>query len=123
MMIQSVYAKNLGSKRKGSVIVDYITKRKSDDLNKYIMKCGHTSNSYITMSDGTHKPVCLICDCMDILREVTAPTDGLDDRMAICTQHKYGISKPVQSNWSLPFFQYRPDHKYDSYYCGCWGWN
>lgn len=47
-------------------------------------------------------------------------TDGLEGRMARCT---YNCGSKTQSKWELPFFKYQPDNEYDSYYCGCFGWD
>lgn len=92
-------------------------------MAKYIMKCGHPNSDIIAMPDDTEKPLCKLCGCMDIAKEITEPTEGLEGRTAICSQHKEGESKPVPSRWDLPFFQYNPNYKHDFYYCGCWGWN
>ena len=43
----------------------------------------------------------------------------LDGRTARCAD--CGSLEP--SAPSLPFFMYRPDYAYDSYYCGCYGWD
>ena len=45
--------------------------------------------------------------------------DALDGREARCPD--CGSREP--SAPSLPFFQHRPDREYDSYYCGCYGWD
>ena len=45
--------------------------------------------------------------------------DRLDGRTARCAD--CGSLEP--SAPSLPFFMYRPDNAYDSYYCGCYGWD
>lgn len=46
--------------------------------------------------------------------------DALDGRIARCC---YGCGRNRPSAPSLPFFEYRPDKDYDSYYCGCYGWD
>ncbi len=78
-------------------------------MNKFFMKCGHTANS--TCND---KPYCVICDCA----EVSENTPSLAGRKARC----WCCDKLVDSNFNLPFFEHRPDREYDSYYCGCGGW-
>ena len=45
--------------------------------------------------------------------------DRLDGREARCPD--CGHREP--SAPGLAFFQYRPDKEYDSYYCGCYGWD
>lgn len=93
-------------------------------MSRYMMKCGHADNAQINLPDGTIKPICAICECMNVEKEINEPTEGLTGRMAICTDHKYGkANEPVNSRWDLPFFEYRPNCEYDSYYCGCYGWD
>lgn len=88
----------------------------------YLMKCGHVVSTKI---DET-QPICLVCDCIDVEREIISDAE-LDDilkgRKAICSSHKYSENKPVDSKWTLPFFEYCPDEEYDKYYCGCYGWD
>lgn len=88
----------------------------------YIMKCGHPNSKEIDMTDGTQQPICEICGCMDIVKKIAEPTEGLEGRFAICYQHK-GNNKPIPSRWDLPFFKYNAGCKYDFYYCGCYGWD
>ena len=45
--------------------------------------------------------------------------DRLDGREAMCAY--CGSREP--SAPILAFFQYQPDREYDSYYCGCYGWD
>lgn len=80
----------------------------------YLMKCGHASNA---TSEG--KPACAICGCIDIIKECKG-IEGLEGRKAKCSQCGKSI---VNSKWELPFFKHRPDREYDTYYCGCWGWD
>lgn len=88
----------------------------------HLMKCGHIANGYKKNEENKLEPYCIICDCGEIEKEVHG-TEGLENRQAICTQHKGASNNPVPSNWELPFFEYRPNEKYDKYYCGCWGWD
>lgn len=46
--------------------------------------------------------------------------EALDGRTAKCC---YRCGSMESSKPSLPFFEYRPDKEYDSYYCGCFGWD
>lgn len=78
---------------------------------KYLMKCGHTANA--NTADG--KPYCVICGCED----VAIMKYDLKDRTAKCIM----CGKETQSNDSLPFFKFKPNHDYDDYYCGCGGWD
>jgi len=92
-------------------------------MPKYIMKCGHADNSKLELSDGTKIPTCAICGCVNIEKEITNPTEGLEGRKAICTQHQGSGDGATQSRWDLPFFKYRPEYVTDEYYCGCFGWD
>lgn len=85
---------------------------------RYLMKCGHVANA----KDENGTIMCGICDCKEIQCECH-DSEGLKGRMAICSQHKGFSNTPVPSKWELPFFKYQPDKPYDSYYCGCWGWD
>ena len=50
--------------------------------------------------------------------------EGLEGRKARCHQHKRGcFGEFVDSSWNLPLFKYMPNAEYDSYYCGCRGWD
>lgn len=85
-----------------------------------LMKCGHVAQA----KDGKGNPCCAICaginpDGMIVDRECSG-TDGLEGRTARCG---YGAHADVPSKWELPFFEYRPDKPFDSYYCGCKGWD
>lgn len=91
-------------------------------MDKFLMACGHVSNANESV---THRPVCVICVGTDkdlqartIVRKCSG-NDGLEGRKAKCC---YG-DKVVNSNWNLPFFEYRPNCEFDSYYCGCFGWD
>ena len=79
----------------------------------YKMKCGHVNNA---TSNG--KPACAICTCFDVDHEVTGK-EGLENRKAKCSD----CGRISDSRWNLPFFSHNPDKEYDSYYCGCYGWD
>jgi len=51
--------------------------------------------------------------------EFFATDERLEGRIAKCQD--CGEREP--SRPSLPFFWYRPDKDFDSYYCGCYGWD
>lgn len=79
-----------------------------------VMKCGHAAQS----AEG-----CVICDCVDV-----APQPDLTGRRARCVYHaaphtKYECAKERDSDRGMGFFKYNPDGEFDSYYCGCWGWD
>jgi hypothetical protein len=83
-------------------------------MKNIVMKCGHTANA-VKLVKGEEVPCCVICDCIEPCEKST----NLDNREARCTYcgHK------VKSDINLPFFEYRPNDKYDKYYDGCFGWD
>lgn len=83
-----------------------------------MMKCGHAANA---VDSKTMKPICVICIGLTPDAEIVAETPNLDGRMAKCAEGKCGSMRP--SSTSLAFFQHRPEREYDSYYCGCRGWD
>jgi hypothetical protein len=83
--------------------------------NIFLMKCGHVNNA----QDRNGNPACVICGCFDIDKKIEKPTDGLEGRQAKCPD----CGGTTESRWDLPFFKHNPDRKFDSYYCGCYGWN
>lgn len=83
-----------------------------------LMKCGHVAQG----RNWNNDPVCVICAGIndDFDQVETAPIN-LTGRMAHCA---YTTCKSMQeSSLSLPFFTHHPDKQYDTYYCGCLGWN
>jgi hypothetical protein len=90
-----------------------------------LMKCGHIANAttMIPNSSNTGKikiHSCVICAGIVAGFNITIdePLD-LTGRKAKCDE----CGKIVKSNPKLPFFSYRPDKEYDSYYSGCYGWD
>lgn len=106
-----------------------------------ILKCGHAANAEKVLPDGTRIPSCVFCDCTE---EAIQP--NLEGRMARCNHYDSPVSKRnnetyypkmmttnalgqrccgsiVPSDTNLPFFQYKPNEKYDSFYCGCQSWD
>ena len=74
------------------------------------MKCGHSANAVCN-----DKPCCAICSCF----EVAIHKPNLLGRKAQCCD----CEKIVESSINLPFFEYRPKHPFDKFYCGCKGWD
>lgn len=92
----------------------------SDGKIKYLMACGHVAQAI----DGkTGEPVCVFCfpnpKSTIVKRTIENMTDGLEGRKAKC----YCCNKVTESKWTLPFFEYKPEHFFDGYYCGCGGWD
>jgi hypothetical protein len=86
---------------------------------RYLMACGHVSNA----TDEFGNPICVLCHGIRAvgsipIKEIDGNT-GLEGRKARCVDCR----KETDSNWGLPFFEYRPNHEYDKYYCGCEGWD
>ena len=84
-------------------------------MGEVMMKCGHAANAV----DKDGNPCCAICAGYTPDAFIAADTmPDLTGRKARCS-----CGKIVESNVNLPFFEYRPNAEYDSYYCGCWGWD
>ena len=79
------------------------------------MKCGHTAQGQF--DDGS--PVCAICLC----EEVADVKPILDGRRARCSYFGLKCHSESQSKDTLPFFKFQPSSEYDTYYCGCYGWD
>lgn len=80
-----------------------------------LMKCGHTANATQISKDGTKKPCCIICNCI----EVDDDKPDLIGRKAKCTD----CGNIEISSYDLPFFKHNRGKQYDGFYCGCRGWN
>ena len=80
-----------------------------------LMKCGHVAQSKIA---ATGEYACVICFGIDPGATEIADVPDLSQRRAKCTCCD-GISP---SSMDLAFFEYNPHLEYDSYYCGCRGW-
>lgn len=83
---------------------------------KPMMECGHVANA---IDARTGEPCCVICN--EFRTKIVS--NNFSERKAICMGCKHGKANTVESSMDLPFFQHRPDEEYDSYYCGCWGWD
>jgi hypothetical protein len=81
---------------------------------KSVMACGHSAQGHT--SDG--KPVCVICAPIPAAYVKVERAD-LTGRKARCSD----CGREVDSNYDLPFFEFRPTLATDSYYSGCYGWN
>ena len=80
-----------------------------------LMKCGHVANAI----DANGNPICAICYGFTPDAKIIAnKKPNLEGRKARCNE----CGKVTGSSYSLPFFRYRPNEDYDTYYCGCHGW-
>jgi len=104
------------------------------------MKCGHVANA---KKNPTGEPVCAICVGItkdsEIIDRKCAGTEGLEGRKARCAYYGKPVRRNetyypslmkgnccgsiVQTNWELPFLEYKPNDEYDEFYCGCHGWD
>ena len=96
-------------------------------MSDILMKCGHTANA-VQKTENGDIPACVICNCSDIAES----KPDLTGRKAKCSYFgktfTYGGQKvtchgEADSKYNLPFFEYKPQGKFDEYYCGCWGWD
>ena len=104
-----------------------------------ILKCGcagqsnHTSGKGTCGGEGIVHPSCIIHGCCELVE-----SPSLEGRIAKCGTSKNGISRHNEcdncigksscecqkpSSTDLAFFCYQPDKEFDSYYCGCIGWD
>jgi hypothetical protein len=90
-----------------------------------MMKCGHAANgtktSFNASNDGPafpSIPCCVICAPSKEAYEIDENPPDLRAREARCECDARKPSSP-----DLPFFEHRPSQPFDSFYCGCRGWN
>ena len=79
-----------------------------------MMECGHIVNS-VSVINGEKKPYCIICGCSTVKNNKPV----LTNRKAKCIW----CGQIRESNETLPFFEYKQNSDFDSYYCGCGGWD
>jgi hypothetical protein len=85
-------------------------------MSKPMMKCGHAANS---TSNG--KPACVICAGIKPgWNEIDTEAPSLEGRKARCGQCQHIVNS---NSDKLAFFEHRPEREFDSYYCGCRGWD
>lgn len=85
-----------------------------------MMKCGHSANA--VQPNNGNKPVCVICFGNPKALEIDDNPPDLSSRMAKC-DYRCGNTRPSSEFQKLAFFSHRPDREFDSYYCGCMGWD
>lgn len=97
---------------------------REDDVPDVMMKCGHRA-----AGESNGKPACVICLGLD--QNATVVDEGYkvpEGRKARCTYYgsmvRGEVCKSEQpSSLSLAFFERRPEKEFDSFYCGCYGWD
>ena len=94
-----------------------------------MMKCGHAANSTTTI-EGEKRPACAICAGISgganlIVDEVGPDLSKRQARCGYATSSRCEgtIIPSEQARDKQAFFEYRPDREFDSFYCGCFGWN
>jgi hypothetical protein len=87
------------------------------------MQCGHQG-----LGTFEGEPVCLVCFPKPESMKLNADPPDVTGRRARCCY--YGsrakgrkCTGEEDSHYGLPFFHHRPGEEFDSYYCGCWGWD
>jgi len=86
-----------------------------------MMKCGHRANGIAKGPDDTETPICVLCGGLTDNAEITVPEPDLSKRIAKCCY--CNREKPSDSKLGLAFFEHCPSEEFDSYYCGCRGWD
>lgn len=104
-----------------------------------MMKCGCAANATCSQSNGKKFdppiPSCAIHSCI----EVAETRPDLTGRIARCAYHGAAASRnknecstckrgePCKcerpSDMRLAFFEYKPTKPFDTFYCGCGGWD
>lgn len=79
-----------------------------------MMKCGHAAQGV----NGHGEPVCVSCAGIVPGANEIASAPNLEGRKAKCCSRE-----PVASSVNLAFFGHDPSKEFDSYYCGCKGWD
>lgn len=105
-----------------------------------MMECGHAANSLLTVGED-QIPACVICHGTHPGSSVIAdPQPDMVGWKARCTyfgtipkgrnhESNYGCKRgqicdcEQDSRPDLPFFQRKPAEEFDSFFCGCWGWD
>jgi hypothetical protein len=81
-----------------------------------LMECGCVATGY----DGNSNPVCVAhVGIHPGARKVVARKPSLDERRSACVY----CGREDRSDWTLAFFEYRPDCERDAHYDGCRGWD
>lgn len=75
------------------------------------VRCINEKRSKIDMYDN-------IADAME-----RDPDKMIENRTARCAYWTSGCTSTAPSGYDLPFFHEHNDEPYDSYYCGCYGWD
>lgn len=85
-------------------------------MEKIMLKCKCMANMLREMPNGDRIPTCI----HGTLEQIETP--DLSKRKARCSYYS-SCKQEVSSMGNLAFFEYKPHKDYDSYYCGCWGWD
>lgn len=88
-----------------------------------MMACGHAANA-TSLVDGEYVPTCAIC----MTTQAADAQPDLTGRRMQCvywrgTGGRCTTGEPRPSRQDAAFFEYRPGHLVDLFYCGCFGWD
>lgn len=84
-----------------------------------MMGCGHTANAVV---EDTKQPVCAICYGIKPEAVVVVAAPDLTGRTMRCSCiMSCKVKRP--SDPAAAFFEHRPTAAFDSFYCGCDGWD
>lgn len=82
-----------------------------------LMECGHVANAREVKPDGTSIAYCVICGCTKVsAKNIDRVSENKQAKCIYC-------GDLVVSDHQLAFFRSIPEQQYDSYYCGCRGWD
>lgn len=95
-----------------------------------MMKCGHRAQGH----NGYGEPVCVVCFGLFPGAKEVMPDDEvkerIEGRMMRCSYRSTSTGKPCENHANprpsdprAAFFSSDPDADFDTYYCGCWGWD
>ena len=92
-------------------------------MSDILMKCGCVSTGVCTARNGIKYdppiPICITHDCSVI--EENKPS--LSGRKSRCSYYGSHCHSEFDSSYNLAFFKYKPESAFDTYYCGCFGWD
>jgi hypothetical protein len=92
------------------------------DIKKPMMQCGHRANATQTQPDGSKLNVCVICIGDPGADRVMEEEPDLTGRIARCAYIRSCKSEKPSTD-KLAFFEHKPGAEFDTYYCGCMGWD
>lgn len=86
---------------------------------RVLMRCGCVATATDTQ---TGRPVCVVHAGLTPDADIPAEAPDLTGRRARCAYYS-GCGVERDSSLDLAFFEYHPEQPYDTFYCGCHGWD